>query len=59
MFELEDNEVCLCDSNRKYKNCCKKRGIQWLHDGKGNAIRKFSLGEELMENFESLKERFT
>lgn len=38
--KLGRNELCLCKSGKKYKNCCLKEGIEFKKPNKKNAINK-------------------
>lgn len=60
--KLSKNAPCPCESGRKYKLCCHRKGIEYLTDDDGNIYRAVPRTEALdgiiQEQLRLFKERF-
>lgn len=52
--EVREHDKCPCGSNRKYKNCCKKKDIIWYLEN-GRLFREVMIESEVIEELKSLK----
>ena len=55
---LPRNAPCPCGSGNKYKQCCRKKGIQYLVDEEGNAFKSVPMSDELAQIVEEQRQRF-
>ncbi|WP_251178665.1 DUF5677 domain-containing protein [Adlercreutzia agrestimuris] len=60
MEEIGKNEECPCGRGKKYKKCCKRKGIRWYRDDEGSYFSKCeaSIPEEFLESFDQSQNRF-
>lgn len=60
MKEVDPNEKCPCGRGKKYKRCCKKRGITWFRSDDGSFVsnRSAVLPKEYLEVFHRSYDRF-
>ena len=57
--EWDDNEKCPCGSNKRYKNCCKKKKIKYYKsDKEGHYIKSIEMHEEVKKALDIEKLRF-
>jgi hypothetical protein len=52
------NQPCPCDSGRKFKNCCDKKGIDWRVDSEGEISRFVPVPKEVMDGLKNQMEEF-
>lgn len=60
MKEVDPNEKCPCGRGKKYKRCCKKKGISWFKADDGSFVSKSSalIPKEHLEAFRRSHDRF-
>ena len=60
MKEVSPNEKCPCGRGKKYKKCCKKKGINWFRDDDGSFVSKYEalIPEEHLEAFHRSRDKF-
>jgi hypothetical protein len=56
--KLPRNAPCPCGSGKKYKNCCYRKGFDWLEDEEGNLFKSVPLSEEMAEALEEQRQEF-
>lgn len=55
---LPRNAPCPCGSGKKYKQCCSKKGFEWLVDEDGAVFKSVPLSDEMGEIVEQQRQRF-
>ena len=55
---LPRNAPCPCGSGKKYKQCCAKKGFEYLVDEDGNAFKSIPVSDELAQLVEAQRQRF-
>ena len=55
---LSRNAPCPCGSGKKYKQCCAKKGFEYLVDEDGNAFKSIPVSDELAQLVEAQRQRF-
>lgn len=60
MKEIGLNEMCPCGRGKKYKKCCRKKGITWSRDEDGSLVsdRKVQMPKELLDSLKDSHNRF-
>lgn len=60
MKEIDPNEKCPCGRGKKYKRCCKKKGINWFKADDGSFVSKSDalIPKEHLETFHRSHDRF-
>lgn len=56
--EWDDNEKCPCGSNKKYKDCCKKRKLKYYKEEEGHYSKAIPMHPELEKALYDEKVRF-
>lgn len=56
--EIDDWELCPCESGKMYHKCCKVKGIKWTIGKDGNLDKTVPLKSEVIEIFEKQKNFF-
>jgi len=56
-WEIDDNEICPCGTKRKYRNCCKRKKLQWVRKD-GQLSRSIEMGNEDIEIIKELEVTF-
>jgi hypothetical protein len=46
---LPRNAPCPCGSGKKYKQCCSKKGFEYLVDEDGNVLKSIPMSEGMAE----------
>jgi predicted glycoside hydrolase/deacetylase ChbG (UPF0249 family) len=52
------NAPCPCGSGKKYKQCCWKKGFEYLADEEGNVSKSVPMSDELAQIVETQRQRF-
>jgi hypothetical protein len=55
---LPRNAPCPCGSGKKYKQCCWKKGFEYLVDEDGNAFKSIPMSDELAQIVAEQRQRF-
>ncbi len=53
------NAPCPCGSGKKYKQCCSKKGFEYLVDEDGNVFKSIPMSDDMGEMLAEQKRRFT
>ena len=54
--EIPDDMSCPCESNKSYKNCCKKKRLQWgIQDGE--IVKKLPLEKPVIKALKEIEEK--
>ncbi len=56
--EVDSAEPCPCESGRRYAKCCRKRGLRWVVDAKGETWLERPLSPKAIEHIEKMNEEF-
>jgi hypothetical protein len=52
------NELCPCDSGKKYKRCCWGKGFAWTRGDDGSIEKSIPLTAEAVQHLQQMKEEF-
>ena len=55
---ISRNARCPCGSGKKYKQCCRLKGIEWSVQDDGTVVRSVPVSPEVVEVLEGLRESF-
>lgn len=60
MEEVDRNELCPCGRGKKYKRCCRRKGIKWYRDDDGHYISECDapIPKELIDALGRSSDRF-
>jgi len=56
--EYSRNGPCPCGSGKKYKHCCRKKGLEYVADDDGNVSKSIPISPEMGEIFREQREKF-
>ena len=56
--KIGPNKPCPCGSGRKYKNCCRDKGFEWVEDDAGEIARRLPIDPMLKELLDIQLEKF-
>lgn len=56
--KISRNAPCPCESGKKYKHCCYKKGFDYVEDDKGTVFKSVPITDEMRKVLEEQRQKF-
>lgn len=56
--KISKNQICPCGSGKKYKDCCEKKGIEWINQN-GKIARLTAINNKVSNSLKKLMKEFS